>query len=211
MPVRCGVVYRSDAPLPGDVPPPGFSWPPATVLDLRDPDERGKGRHPLGEAGSRVVQLPMAATLAPDTQARLRAAQVSLPELYGGLLDAAPEWLPSVRRVAARARGPLLVHCAAGKDRTGVVVAVLLAVAAVSREAIVTDYLVTNDAVPALHRRMRLTHPNRPEVPAHLLEAITTVLERRLGPDPAAWCQARGAVPGDISRWQRTIWPERHQ
>lgn len=210
--VRTGVLYRSDAPLPGDVRPAGVVWPPATVLDLRVPRERGDEPHPLTEAGSRVVSLSLAETLAPEAQARLRSAEVSLPELYGALLDAAPEWLPTLLRVAAQGASPLLVHCAAGKDRTGVAVAILLAVAAVPRAAIVADYLATNDARVALEERMRTAHPHRPEVPAHLLDApeaaITSVLDR-LGPDPAGWCQARGARPGDIARWQRRIWPGR--
>ncbi|SEJ82846.1 Tyrosine-protein phosphatase precursor [Marinovum algicola] len=48
-------------------------------------------------------------------------------------------------------RGPkLLVHCAAGKDRTGVVVALLLDLLGVSRGDIFADYLLTNQATEAL-------------------------------------------------------------
>lgn len=211
--MRSGVLYRSDAPLPGDPTPHGLEWPPGTVLDLRDPRERGEGPHPLEAAGTQVEQLPLAGSLAPDTLVRLHAAQVPLPELYDGLLDAAPDWLPTLLRVAAHHRGPILVHCAAGKDRTGVAVAVLLAVAAVPRDAITADYLTTNDVLPALEHRMRTAHPHRPEVPAHLLDAprkaISTVLDR-LGSDPAGWCHARGVDPRDIDRWQHRIWPEHH-
>jgi protein-tyrosine phosphatase len=210
--VRRGVLYRSDAPLPGDVQPAGLTWPPATVLDLRSAGERGDGEHPLAEDGARVVSLPLAGALAPEAQARLRAAEVSLPELYAALLDGAPRWLPTLLRVAGGEASPLLVHCAAGKDRTGVTVAILLALAAVPRAAIVADYLATNDVLVALEERMRTAHPHRPEVPTHLMDApeaaIAGVLDR-LGPDPAGWCQARGADPIDIARWQRRIWPGR--
>ena len=41
---------------------------------------------------------------------------------------------------------PLVVHCAAGKDRTGVAIAVLLRALDVSQETTIEDYLLTNDA-----------------------------------------------------------------
>jgi protein-tyrosine phosphatase len=58
--------------------------------------------------------------------------------------------------MAARIRGmleciaggsvPLVVHCAAGKDRTGVAVAVLLRAVDVSQQTAIEDYLLTNEA-----------------------------------------------------------------
>ncbi|NNH69750.1 tyrosine-protein phosphatase [Nocardia uniformis] len=46
--------------------------------------------------------------------------------------------------------GAALVHCAAGKDRTGWAVATLLRAVDVTEEDIYADYLLSNDAVPAL-------------------------------------------------------------
>jgi protein-tyrosine phosphatase len=40
----------------------------------------------------------------------------------------------------------VVIHCAAGKDRTGVAIAVLLSALGVRRETIIEDYLLTNDA-----------------------------------------------------------------
>ncbi len=58
-------------------------------------------------------------------------------------------------RMSARIRGllsciaeghvPIVVHCAAGKDRTGFAIAVLLAVLGVPRAAVIEDYLLTNE------------------------------------------------------------------
>ena len=72
--------------------------------------------------------------------------------MFDAMIDlyrALPEWM------AARIRGlfdciangsvPLVVHCAAGKDRTGVAIAVLLRAIDVSPQATIEDYLLTND------------------------------------------------------------------
>jgi protein-tyrosine phosphatase len=69
----------------------------------------------------------------------------SMLELYRAL----PTWMaPRIRGLfecVANDRVPLVVHCAAGKDRTGVAVAVLLAALGVDEQTIIDDYLLTND------------------------------------------------------------------
>jgi protein tyrosine/serine phosphatase len=47
--------------------------------------------------------------------------------------------------VLAKGEGALVVHCAAGKDRTGLIVALTHMLAGVHRDDIVADYLLTND------------------------------------------------------------------
>ena len=57
-------------------------------------------------------------------------------------------WLNAVATVIAEAPGvPILVHCASGKDRTGVVVAVLLLTLGAPREVIVEEYLLSDGGV----------------------------------------------------------------
>ena len=48
--------------------------------------------------------------------------------------------------VLARADTPVLIHCAAGKDRTGILAALTHHLAGVRRDDILADYLLTNDA-----------------------------------------------------------------
>lgn len=55
-------------------------------------------------------------------------------------------------QVVAESDGPIVVHCAAGKDRTGIICALTHLIAGVHRDDIIADYLLTNDpASVALH------------------------------------------------------------
>ena len=62
-----------------------------------------------------------------------------------------------LRLVAEETNLPLLVHCTAGKDRTGFTVAVVLRIVGVSVEDVLADHLVTNELLrPALPRYVRM-------------------------------------------------------
>jgi hypothetical protein len=74
--------------------------------------------------------------------------------LYLGFLaERADSVLAALRMIAYR-EGATLVHCTAGKDRTGTVVALALADAGVEREAIVADYAASADHFDALMKRL---------------------------------------------------------
>lgn len=81
-------------------------------------------------------------------------AQRSL-DFYLGYLRDRPDSIVAALRVMAHNDGTALVHCAAGKDRTGVVVAFALAIAGVERQAIVDDYVQTGDRLEPLLARLR--------------------------------------------------------
>jgi protein-tyrosine phosphatase len=93
----------------------------------------------------------------PYTAAGMRAAMI---DLYREL----PAWMaPRLRGIFSRiAEGevPVLVHCAAGKDRTGIAIALLLAVLDVPLETIIEDYLLTNtcDILEFTLRQHRAQH-----------------------------------------------------
>ena len=74
---------------------------------------------------------------------------------YVGYVEDAPANLARALRILADpATGTALVHCAAGKDRTGVVVAVALSLAGVTRDAVVTDYVRSADRIDAVFARL---------------------------------------------------------
>jgi protein-tyrosine phosphatase len=67
---------------------------------------------------------------------------------YIGYLNELPQnFATALRVIADPASGPVIVHCAAGKDRTGMVCAVALSLAGVTREAVLADYLATGDRI----------------------------------------------------------------
>jgi protein-tyrosine phosphatase len=69
-------------------------------------------------------------------------------EKYDTTDRAVRRWLNAAATAVAEAPGaPILVHCASGKDRTGVVVAVLLLTLGVPRELIVEEYLLSDGGV----------------------------------------------------------------
>jgi protein-tyrosine phosphatase len=122
------------------------------ICDLRRLDERE--REPTRWPDHKTQQLSWDDGSAPPT---IRTLAVNHPNTAAGmhavmidLYRALPEWMaPRLYGMFERiAKGdvPLLVHCAAGKDRTGIAVALLLAVLDVPHQTIVDDYLLTNTA-----------------------------------------------------------------
>ena len=73
---------------------------------------------------------------------------------YLGYLENRPEEVVGALRAIATAPGAAIVHCAAGKDRTGVVVALALTVAGVEPQAIIDDYMATDDRLEAIVARL---------------------------------------------------------
>jgi protein-tyrosine phosphatase len=73
---------------------------------------------------------------------------------YLGYLENRPEEVVGALRSIATAPGAAIVHCAAGKDRTGVVVALALTVADVEPEVIVADYMATDERLDAIVERL---------------------------------------------------------
>lgn len=133
-----------------------------TVLDLRTPAEvEGEGPGPLIAAGVRHVNL----NFIPGWDPRAYDATRVIPHekrwdndmshFYLGYLDeAAAEVVRALHTLAEPDCGTAIVHCAAGKDRTGVLCALALVVAGVSRDDIVADYALTAERIEAIRDRL---------------------------------------------------------
>jgi hypothetical protein len=110
-------------------------------------------------------------------------------------------------RAIADAPGAALVHCAAGKDRTGVVVALALSAVGVPREEVVADYVATGERIELILDRLRSSPTYAGDVdnvPAHEHDPRPEIMERflaRLDDEhggPVAWLAAQGFTQEDL-------------
>ncbi len=83
---------------------------------------------------------------------------------YMRYLRRRPDSIVEAVRTIAGSDGAVLVHCAAGKDRTGTVVALVLDAVGVERETIVADYLATGERIDAIFDRLVNTRTYREEL-----------------------------------------------
>lgn len=82
-----------------------------------------------------------------------------LADLYAGLLDTGAETIRGVFDTLANTdHYPAVIHCAVGKDRTGIVVSILLRSLGVDDETIVTDYAITETNFHELVAHLRATN-----------------------------------------------------
>jgi protein tyrosine/serine phosphatase len=153
--VRAGVLFRSDtlqALTDADVTRLVESIGVELLVDLRLGSETvSEGRGPLAGAGMCYLNAPL--PTAPVTD--LPAAEQTL-HFYRATLGSPSPVLPMVVRLLAAAAGrPTVLHCAAGKDRTGLVTALVLRLVGVADVDIVDDYLATAHNLPRIIERLR--------------------------------------------------------
>lgn len=117
-----------------------------TIIDLRSPGEAEQEVHPLRDlAGYRLLPLLDDAAVAEVD------GIAAVPEVYAYMVERRGEQLVTILRAMIDSPTPQLVHCRAGKDRTGVVVALLLANAGVGRAFIVNDYALSDRMLRPLY------------------------------------------------------------
>ena len=118
----------------------------STQIDLRKPDEvLDQGRGPLEAMGARYINIAVIPEGGSDQLSRLVGDTGISGKRYLGYLEFGPTcWLRLFGILADESNLPVVLHCTAGKDRTGVSTAFLLSILGVSRDVIEEDYLLTN-------------------------------------------------------------------
>ena len=124
-----------------------------TVVDLRTGYERQRdARRPLEQTDVEIIHAPL---ITERNVAAVEKPGLTLAERYVWMLELAGEPLVHAITAVARAPGAVIVHCAAGKDRTGLIIASILGALGVGDEDIVADYALTTDNLEGIEQRLR--------------------------------------------------------
>ncbi len=154
--IRPGLLFRSDTLqelTEADVDRLVHGLGLRLVVDLRAPGEvEVEGRGLLEDAGVRHINLALNSR---DERAIPDLAADTLVRHYLGYLAVSAQAAAQVVRVLADDGMPAVVHCAAGKDRTGVVTALVLRALRVPPEVVAEDYARSAQAVPQILARLR--------------------------------------------------------
>jgi protein-tyrosine phosphatase len=180
----------------------------ATVIDLRTVDEAStRGRFPVELVPVRYLDLPLTDVLpsAEDLPSWREASYVA-SRYVAMVTDGGPVLTRAIEALAEAGSLPAVFHCSAGKDRTGVLAALILAFLGVPDETIVDDYALSAAAMEQLLDRLTAEYPDSVEevlryapsilhvMPETMVEFLATMrsefggfdaLERSLGVDRA--------------------------
>ena len=170
-----------------------------TVVDLRTSEELEAD--PPAELPVEVLHIPFLETDRsdwPEVERELEAVVKAAPDVATATRDVylvflehyAQNVAAAVRAVADAPEGGVVIHCAGGKDRTGLVTAFLLHLAGVATEEIARDYALSEERLRARHdkwiaeaeteeERERLKR--MAQTPADSIKGVFSELERRYG------------------------------
>jgi protein tyrosine/serine phosphatase len=142
--------------------------------------------------------------------------EAPLAAVYLRYLARRPDSIVGALRDIARADGAVLVHCAAGKDRTGVVVALALDAVGVDRETIVDDYVVTRERIDQIWDRLMSSATYRGELEGHdpadhaprpeTMHGVFRRLDERHG-GTVEWLRSEGFGDDDLARLRERLRP----
>ena len=174
--VRQGLVYRSDH-LAGLTPDDHRALKPLFIthsLDFRGQAERAA--LPSLLAGAASVILGIEPTMVVRVKALLAAGQIPteaetvalMAQTYRSFARDAISTYARFFQHLIEQPTPVVFHCTAGKDRTGFAAALLLSALGADRDAVMADYLLTNQ----LYRRSPLVQTDGP---AHVVDALWRV------------------------------------
>jgi protein-tyrosine phosphatase len=188
-----------------------------TIIDLRNEQE-------IGMAGLGVIpELPLRwvnVSILDETQPMWRTAMAegTMVEQYMAMMIGSPEKFVEAVTLVAEADGPVVFHCAAGKDRTGLIAAFVLSMVGVPNDVIAHDYGLTREVIPVLSARFEARAEEEPyrsvlsqkpgwrEAARRAMVAEPETIDEVLGRltetygSPKGWLEAHGLDPATEDR-----------
>jgi protein-tyrosine phosphatase len=134
--------------------------------------------------------------------------------VYLRYLEERPDSVVGALRLIADTDGATIVHCAAGKDRTGVVIALALAEIGVAREAIVDDYAQSAERIEAIVDRLKASPTyagdlanqsiDKQSPRAATMEHLLDALETKYG-GASSWLREHGWTDDDAAALRKHL------
>jgi HAD superfamily hydrolase (TIGR01509 family) len=173
------------------------------VLDLRS-DWEAKQPHPLDGAAA-YRRIPWIDPI--RERVRVSGDEPLMADIYRGSLDRNQGQIVQALRAICEApeSQPIVVHCRSGKDRTGLLVALLLELVGVPRKEIAADYAISEQHLGVLARLAELPVEERAEaevlsrtLPETILDSLEYVDSQYGG--VRAYLATCGLTAGEIHR-----------
>lgn len=126
-----------------------------TVIDLREPEDVRKNPNDLHSEGFFYYNIPTKGSGFPESEEMIPLGYIEIIKDF-----------ESIRKILTRiAEAPtgVLINCNAGKDRTGIIIMLLLLIADVDEKEIIEDYQIS---ATYLHDEIKKLHENYPDIPA---------------------------------------------
>jgi protein-tyrosine phosphatase len=178
--VRTGLLFRSDGLdtlTAGDAQLLMDDFQLSTVVDLRSEEELARtGPSLLEQGGVAVHHLPIVDRTQEffgDGAPRISAAYLRI------IADAEARFVAAVQ-LLADLEGPAVFHCAAGKDRTGLLAVFVLDLLGVDDDLIADDYALTADIMPEFRQRIARRMENEPGLRKRMEGRTPEVLDEML-------------------------------
>ena len=183
----------------------------------REPRVRIEHRSLYPRSGGNTDVDAASAGMWPPTDPSEWPDEPRVVQAYMSYMSLRPDSIVGSIRTIANSPGAVLVHCAAGKDRTGVVVALALDAAGIDRDAIVSDYLATTGRIDAIMARLVSSPTYRSELEGHdprshapvpgTMERVLEIIDQDLG-GSAAWLMAQGLSTTELEQLRRRLVPD---
>jgi len=154
----------------------------ASVIDLRTANEvEQRGRLPEGAGPVQYHHLPLYDVLPPDREIERYAEPEFVTSRYRQMFtEGRSALVTAIETLAQPGALPAVFHCSAGKDRTGVLAALVLGFLGVPVTIIAEDYSLSGESMVAMLAWMRQDNPDRDERLEQLAPAIISAPARSM-------------------------------